>query len=70
MQVTRTREPAEMREDEDLDGTAAHKSALIPFPAVERVVTLYNCEFKLCHVQLLREANVVWVVGGLQLEEK
>lgn len=47
-----------------------HRSALTPAPAAEIVVAVYNRGLKLCCVQVLCEADVVWVVGGLQFEGK
>lgn len=47
MQVTKTREPAEMRQNEEgPDGTVTHKSAVFPFPAAQIAVIIYNCSFK------------------------
>lgn len=47
-----------------------HRSALTPAPAAEIVVAVYNRGLKPCCVQVLCEADVVWVVGGLQFEGK
>lgn len=71
MQVTKTREPAETRQRmKKALMEQQHRSALTPAPAAEIVVTVYNRGLKLCCVQVLCEADVVWVVGGLQFEGK